>query len=279
MKVKKTKIVIAVGLCDRKISSQVVAVPTILDIIQSNENLDLSLYINIETNYHELTFQKQYRPLTELLNNAIDLKRYIDLWTWNSSWKPIPRFDQDQARLPMIIIARNMAREYFLSSDADYILYVDADVIIQEGGIEKLVEISKFFNRAMVGGLVPGRGAHRNVFYVSKEMRELSIGDLKNLVSGYLNPPYLKEGIIECNHGTAGYMLVRRDLMSMLSFRSGLSREDLKTKLSEDPAFCSDAFMNGFGRFWIVKDVKASHWDDPENPMLESNEKGMEVNA
>ena len=63
-------------------------------------------------------------------------------------------------------------------------------------------------------------------------------------------------------------MLVRRDVLSTLAFRFGTSRETPGKALSEDPAFCSDAFLNGFGRYWIHRGVKAEHWDDPQHPFL-----------
>jgi len=62
-------------------------------------------------------------------------------------------------------------------------------------------------------------------------------------------------------------MLIRRDVLSTLAFRFGASRETPGRALSEDPAFCSDAFLNGFGRYWIHRGVRAEHWDDPLSPL------------
>lgn len=74
--------------------------------------------------------------------------------------------------------------------------------------------------------------------------------------------------VIECSHGTCGYMLIRREVLSTLAFRFGASRETPGKALSEDPAFCSDAFLNGFGRYWVHTGVKAEHWDDPLDPLV-----------
>jgi hypothetical protein len=78
--------------------------------------------------------------------------------------------------------------------------------------------------------------------------------------------------LIECDHGTAGYMLIRRELASTLRFRWGGSRANPNPleMMSEDPAYCEDAKLNGFGRFLIHTGARAQHWDDPAQPFTEA---------
>ena len=234
-------IVVATLLCDRKKSSQLVGIPA-----ASQLEGDIRLYVNIECPHGGDQFKEEYAPLMNFIQSESPVMVDTDVWRWDSTWRQSPQHDQDQRRLHPIVIARNMARAYMLDQGASHILFVDADVIVRPDGLQKLLSL----DRPLCGGFVPGRGAHSHVWYV--------FGDPKP-VEGHPN-------VIECVHGTCGYMLVRRDLMSTLAFRAGLSREDMQTPLSEDPAFCSDAFVNGFGRFWIHRDAIAQHWDDPKNP-------------
>ena len=237
------KVVVATLLCDRKVRSQMVAIPSMLNIAGADR-----LYINIESNFRNREFDAAYRPLRELLAGGVGLPVDVDVWSWRSTWRRRPSYDQDQRRLDGIVTARNMARAYMLRMDATHLLFVDADVVVQPDGLQKLLAL----DHPLCGGLVPGRGADNDLHYVFGDQR----------------PVPEHPDVIECTHGTCGYMLIRRDVLSTLSFRFGASREAPGMALSEDPAFCSDAFLNGFGRYWIHRSVTAEHWDDPEAPLV-----------
>lgn len=238
-----TKVVVATLLCDRKVRSQLVAIPRMLKIVGADR-----LYINIESNYQDQEFKAAYRPLRELLAAGTPLPVDMDVWSWESTWRKRPSYDQDQLRLDGIVMARNMARAYMLRMDATHLLFIDADVVVEPDGLQKLLAL----DHAVCGGLVPGRGAHSHRNYVFGPQR--------------LVPEH--PDVIECTHGTCGYMLLRRDVLSTLAFRFGASRETPGRALSEDPAFCSDAFLNGFGRYWIHRLASAEHWDDPQHAFL-----------
>ncbi len=237
-----TKVTVATLLCDRKMRSQLVAIPHVLKIV----GLD-RLYVNIETELRGEEFEAAYGPLRRLLAAQNLLPVDTDVWSWDSSWRQRPTYDQDQRRLEGIVMARNMARAYMLRMDATHLLFVDSDVIAAPDGLQKLLAL----NHPICGGLVPGRGPDSRVYYAY---------DIRGPVPGHPEA-------IECSHGTCGYMLIRRDVLSTLAFRFGASREAPGKALSEDPAFCSDAFLNGFGRYWIHRGVRAEHWDDPMSPL------------
>ncbi len=238
-----TKVIAATLLCDRKVRSQLVAIPAMLKI----EGID-RLYLNIESNLRGQKFEAAYQPLRDFLRAGTSIPVDVDIWSWESTWRQRPTYDQDQRRLDAIVIARNMARAYMLRTDATHLLFIDADVIVSPEGLQKLLAL----DHPVCGGLVPGRGAHGHVYYVFGPRRSV--------------PDHPE--VIECSHGTCGYMLIRRDVLSTLAFRFGASRETPGKVLSEDPAFCSDAFLNGFGRYWIHTGVKAAHWDDPQDPLI-----------
>ena len=240
----QTKVVAATLLCDRKARSQLVAIPRILGVVGLER-----LYVNIESSHRGAAFEAAYQPLCDLIAAGTPMPVDMDVWSWDSTWRQRPSYDQDQRRLDGIVMARNMARAYMLRMNATHLLFIDADVLVAPDGLHKLLAL----DHAVCGGRVPGRGAHGHVYYEFGPQRS---------VPGHPD-------VIECTHGTCGYMLVRRDVLSTLAFRFGASRETPGKALSEDPAFCSDAFLNGFGRYWIHRGVKAEHWDDPLDPFLE----------
>ena len=181
---------------------------------------------------------------------------YIDQWyvhqsfpSKSSPWRPIARFDQDQSRLVPITTARNMCIDFAMVMQASHLLFVDADVIPPKDVIPKLLEL----DHPIVGGLVPGRGAHRNFKYVFGEISrmELDRGDIK-------------VPIIVCSHGTCGLMMIKREVFERLRFRygPGFAEDGHREELSEDPAYCYDANKLGFGNMWIREDVVAEHLGD-----------------
>lgn len=249
-------IVVATILCDRKADSQLIG-------IKSAARLkgDITLYINVEVGINsELSLYKSglYSPLMGFLEEYQESgKTYdLDVWSMASSWKEEPKFDQDQRRLDSICIARNMARNYAMRKEASHLLFVDSDVIVRPDGLERLLAL----NRPLCGGFVPGRGAHGHVHYIFGKQ--------------VLVPS--KPGVIECDHGTMGYCLIRRDLLSTLAFRYGASRTNPRTGLSEDPAFAEDAVLNGFGRWWIDKQTVAEHWGELDATQV-ANDKGVPI--
>jgi len=230
-------IVGATILCDRKASSQTVGLRALAAMDGIAE-----LYVNVETNHTEswldmrMLLAQQQKPWT------------IEGW-YREGWKDSkPEFDQDQKRLPYIVAARNMCIDYALSIGAEWLLFVDADVMPQPDGIRHLLEI----DQPLVGGLVPGRGIHGFLHYVFPG--EVGITE--------------SEKYIRCGHGTCGYMLIHRMVFSRLRFRWGYSNIRGDVWRPEDPAYCEDARKLGLAdAFYISKRATATHWDDPKNPL------------
>lgn len=257
-------IMIATILADRKQSSQLIGIPAAAKINTFGIPGGVRYYINVETSQIgilPIEISQTWEPLFQYLEDCpIDWE--VDSWRWRigvnggpsgrrEAWRQAPKYDQDQARLAPICVARNMAREYAMATGATHLFFVDADVIVPPDALQKLVDLG----HPLVGGWVPGRGAHSRGFYVFGPQRPVP-----STLCG-------AKGVIEVDHGTLGCSLIERRLLSTLSFRSGASREDFKTPLSEDPAYASDAMLNNFGRWWIHTGVRCDHWDDPANPM------------
>jgi len=239
-------------ICDRKASSQHSGS---IDAICNIDYPNYEVYINIQQQHTTFQSLALYQPMLEKLNDS-GITYNVDSWCYKSTWKPGPTYDQDIERLMPICIARNMALEYASRrEDIEKVLFVDADVIIEPDGLKKLMSRKLPF----IGGLVPGRGAHKHVSYIFFEEER-------------------KDGLIKCSYGTCGYMLIDRSVFSLLRFRIGqASHTKTPISLSEDPNFCIDAKTFLGIDFYIDETVKAKHWDDPENPFTADQASPMEV--
>lgn len=228
-------------LCDRKASSQLVAVSRLLEL----DYEDYEIYLNIETE----DFDKHFAPLKELLAQT-NKTVHMDIWNCKSTWAPKPKFDQDQARLNPIMTARNMSIQAAQGLGATHILQVDADVVIPKDSISRLLKI----NRAIVGGRVGGRGAHAGIWYGKNASSDLT--------------PNLPPNLVEMEYCTCGFVLIEREVFDLLKYRSGPHNTVKTSMLSEDPAFGTDAHdVWGFDWWTVDTTLVAEHWDDPENPM------------
>lgn len=231
-------IVVATLLSDIKYATRMTALPAMLQI-----KGDVKFYVNIET---EHGFEVDWwGDVLEALKNS---KRPFDYDRWHrggSWWRRQPS-DQDTSRLEPICIARNMARTYAMNLHAERLLFIDSDVVVYPNGLEQLMKL----DWPLVGGLVPGRGAHNTAQYVFGVQKR-------------------ERNLVYCRHGTLGYCLIRSDLFSMVPFRYGPDPLDLKAAwLSEDPAFAHDAAAFHNVPYWIVDmNVRAKHLDDPAHPL------------
>ena len=231
------KVLIAVLHCDRKAHNQL----NCLQSIYNQDYPDYEVYHNIET-----TDKASFKPLLDYCA-ARDRITHFDFWNYESSWWKKPAFDQDQARLVPICEGRNRAIECAVEINADYLLFVDADMRVPANTITQLMARDK----DMVGGYVKGRNDHKDAVYV--------FGGINGI-------KYLPDDLIECDHGNIGFVLIKRKVFEVLRFRRG--RHCVLGHLqSDDPNYCFDWYdiWNG-QRFYIDQKVKAEHIDDTVLP-------------
>jgi hypothetical protein len=225
----------AVLLSDRKFYSWNVALPALI----ASPVVD-AIYLNIQTSQPDL-----YQPVEDLLEGS-GKPFFIDYWDiyW-SSFRTAPTYNQDPRRLTGIVIARNMALDEALNPKYSHILFVDSDVRPHPGSIEKVIALKK----SVAGGYVPGRGAHSHVHYVFA------------VIARY-------NAIVNCVHGTCGFMLIDRHVYEVIRFRAGPHPQKRDKWLSEDPCFAADARAAGLmDGWWIDTTATADHVDDPDNPL------------
>lgn len=225
-------LVAATILCDRKADSQLVAVPTVGEMWGVDH-----YYVNWQFDDPD-SYDIPARPLYGYkAAHPRGQNMTIELWH-RSGWKgAAPTFDQDQARLKYIVCARNLAIDFAMDFGAEWLFFVDADVVPEPGGLKLLLESG----HKLCGGLVPGRGAHSGARYAFNVERE-------------------SPSEIICSHGTCGYMLIHRDIFSVLRFRYGPHIKYRQVMLSEDPAYCADAKVLGLvEHFVVLKGAAARH--------------------
>lgn len=203
-------------------------------------NID-AVYLNVETQDQDL-----YRDLIE--NWPFDKPLHFDYWNVTGGWRPERKYDQHQVRLMPICTARNMCIDYAMTVKAKHLLFVDSDVLLDHGGVNALLSL----NKDLCGGYVNGRGSHKDAVYVFGQR-----GGIKEI----------NDEVIECDHGTCGYMLVARKCFSQLRFRWGMHPDDPTNMLSEDPAYCFDWKRISNQRFYIHKKATATHLDNDKRPL------------
>jgi hypothetical protein len=175
------------------------------------------------------------------------IKTYYDWWSCESTWWKKPTFDQDQARLVPICEGRNRAIECALELKVDYLLFVDTDMIIPSNTITQLMSR----DRDMVGGFVRGRNDHKSAQYI---------------FGAHYGIKDLGDGLIECDHGNIGFVLIKHKVFSVLRFRRGPNAL-LGHLQSDDPNYCYDWYDIWKGdRFYVDKKVEAKHLDETVIP-------------
>lgn len=231
-------IIAATLLTDRK-----PAFPVSLEYLV-NEPLVERIYVNVETQNPDT-----YQPVIQFLRDS-GKPFDVDYWWMNSSWAGRPQFDQDNARFMPIATGRNMALDWaivrtMMNQNVSHLLFVDSDVRPHMGGLKYLLDLEK----PLVGGYVPGRGAHRDAWYAF----------------GILS----KDGpIIRCEHGTSGYLMIERTIFEVLRFRVGPCVYKREVTLCDDPAYATDAKHYGFTDAWYIDTrALADHVDDPNHPL------------
>lgn len=138
---------------------------------------------------------------------------------------------------PFLDIARNNLVEQFLKSEADDLLFIDADV----GWDAKAVTRVLSYEEEVVGGLVPKRDANSDSVYH------------QNALTGVMSPA----GLFQSMELPTAFMRVKRSAFGKLKepyFKIGSRKEDF----GEDIYFCRR--WTETGNFcWIDSDITFTH--------------------
>ncbi len=212
----------------------------LLDCLKALSHQVDRLYLNIQTENPEI-YIGAFHFLQQFHSDW-------DIWSVSkSTWRPERQGDQDNtARLPPILTARNMAIDYAIYHGADHLLFVDSDVIVPVHTVSRFNTIPE----PLVGGVVPGRGAHVHVSYIFG--------------------PQIPMGthLIRCDHGTCGLVRIHKSIFTQVRFRQGPHPHNRGTWLAEDPCYAADAKALGLASGWFIcTDVVAEHRDHPSRPL------------
>ena len=233
--------------CDRKILEGFPSWETLFHL-----QGDYTLYFNYQRdNLDEVKLE--YMDLFSWFQEKAQeskLQFSLDEWVWNTSvgfnWRAQPKFDQDQARLAPIVCARNMCVEYAIQTKASHLLFIDADIIPPLDIIPRLLEVG----RDAVGGLVFGRGIHKDCPYLFGEKKRWKTDQ------GY--------ELAEVEHGNIGFFMLSRKLFEAVRFRYGETYypDGYHHLTSDDPAYHADCYRL-FNEWPVVRlDVMGKHEGD-----------------
>lgn len=138
---------------------------------------------------------------------------------------------------PFLDLSRNSLVDKFLASDADSLLFIDADV----GWDAKVVTRILSYKQEVVGGLVPKRNPD-------------NAGDFHaNALTGVMSP----EGLFQCKEIPTAFLRIKRSAFDKLKkpyFKIGANEKDF----GEDIYFCR-RWMEAGEFMWIDSDITFSH--------------------
>lgn len=112
----------------------------------------------------------------------------------------------------LITRARNELARVFLESDAEYLMFIDADIAFSENSVSTLMAA----NKDIICGIYPKKDVDwKNVERAAKAgetaLSEFSGSFVLNPVNTQQGPIEVdKNGIIEVRHGGTGFMLIKR---------------------------------------------------------------------
>ncbi len=154
-------------------------------------------------------------------------------------------------RIDKIVRGRNLVREVFLKSDADYLFFLDSDVIMRPDYLIRLVMHAK----DIVSGLYLANfvidGTQRILPVVYERVDERHVRHM-------LRHEVDEDRLIPIGCAGLGCALIKRRVMERIPFRNiGLS-----TTGGEDAAFYKDAIMAGFAPYGDTS-IKCLHMKYP----------------
>lgn len=146
-------------------------------------------------------------------------------------------------------MARNKCVQYFLSTDADYLLFLDSDIIITESVLEKLMTADK--------DIVSG-------WYNKKSLsvRETVINYIsENNEWKTFKPEEIKQELFKIDGCGFGCVLLKRDTVRIMSEKlKGICFRFIQNlyTISEDLYFCSQCPKYGF-EIWCDGTAQVGH--------------------
>lgn len=204
-------------------------------------------YVNREHHEDKTTWSTPVLDITQKIRKEgfahYNNHFFYDSWSVQSQWRPVPTYDQDQARLWSIWLAREMCRQFAIVKGAEWLFFLDADVVVPEDAIQKLFKLAYFndeIRHYVVGGMVPGRGAHKNVpYYFFGEKPHAVMAD-PDKDGG----PFGTVMMSKVQNSTMGCVMIHRNVFEWLGFSVPLHNHwyvdpngEKPDGIAEDPVF------------------------------------------
>lgn len=146
-------------------------------------------------------------------------------------------------------VARNKATEYFLATDADYLFFVDSDIIVTEAVLEKLIAADK----PIISGV------YNKKSLTIRETTICYIDEQKNW--RVYAPDEIKDEVFKIDACGFGCVLIKRDVMRLMSDKmKKICFRFIQTthSISEDLYFCIECAKYGI-ECWCDGSAKVAH--------------------
>jgi hypothetical protein len=151
-------------------------------------------------------------------------------------------------RLIGITMGRNLVREHALrDTDATHVLFLDTDIEPDPECIPKLLEV----DHPVAGGEIPSYCLSGLTVFCSGGPSHLHSADVDGAKDDYCKHFSFPT---EEHWDTAGFLLVRRDVLSQVAWRWNPDDD-----MTDDPCFAQDVERAGFGKTWVRKDCIGQH--------------------
>lgn len=146
-------------------------------------------------------------------------------------------------------LARNKAFEYFLSTDADYLFFVDSDIIVTEEVLEKLISADK----PIISGV------YNKKSFVQRETTICYVDEQKNW--RVYKPNEIKDELFKIDACGFGCVLIKRDTVRFMSDKMKKICFRFIQQLhyiSEDIYFCTECSKYNI-EIWCDGSAKVAH--------------------
>ncbi len=173
-----------------------------------------------------------------LVDNSKNEKFFSKLKAMNLYVKRIQYYKEARDRM---VVSRNLLREEALSSDYEYLLSLDADIVLNKDALSNLVSYKKPLLTAIYFRVLTGQDGRKNMLPMIFKKDEKDPNFIKAMK--YVPNP----GLLSVDMCGLGCLLIHKSVLEKIKFRYD--------KGFDDEAFCVDALNNNFKIYADTKTI------------------------
>ncbi len=173
-----------------------------------------------------------------LVDNSKDETFFNKLKNMNLNIKRIQYYKEARDRM---VVSRNLLREHALSNGYEYLLSLDADIVLNKDTLSNLVSYKKPLLTAIYFRILIGKDGRKNMLPMIFKRDEKD----PNFIKAMKYVP--KPGLLSVDMCGLGCILIHKSVLEKIKFRYD--------KGFDDEAFCIDALNNNFKIYADTKTI------------------------